>query len=437
MKFIQILADLILSVLRDPEILDRCRAREGAFTRNRGKLPYWNVIKLLLMDSKNTYSATLDQFFSNLAKSAGSPFATPVQCTEQAFSKARAGLKPDLFCLCFEKVRDFLCARDSHAFDKRLLGEWGLQIIAIDGSKIPLPNRKELLRKYGSTGRGSSSPTAIASIAYDVLNARIIDAEFDSMSVDERTLAVRHMSAMKDKQLTDLLYTIFVFDRGYASEKLISFIEDSIGACYLFRLRTKFSVEIDALPVPLGGEVGEHIITLNGRKTRVIRFRLSSGVIETLLTNEFSTPRELFRQIYFLRWPIEENYKLIKEKVGLTDFRGYSENSVLQEFWISVLLANLSLAVKKETDGIIDAEYNHKGSKHRYQTNMNELSGCICRRIGDYLDASTIHAKLSVIRDIFDFAVHHRVVDKKGTGESYPRQAPRKCKHHYNNKKTH
>ena len=32
--------------------------------------------------------------------------------------------------------------------------------------EIPLPNRKALLEKYGSSGRGSSSPTAIASVAF-------------------------------------------------------------------------------------------------------------------------------------------------------------------------------------------------------------------------------------------------------------------------------
>lgn len=126
----------------------------------------------------------------------------------------------------------------------------GLQVIAIDGSKIPLPNRKKLLEKYGSIGRGANSPTAIASVAYDVLNQRVLDAQFEPMSMDERSLALRHMKNIKNKARTNLLYTMFVFDRGYASEKLISFIEDELHAGYLFRLRTKFNCEIDTLPVP-------------------------------------------------------------------------------------------------------------------------------------------------------------------------------------------
>lgn len=125
---------------------------------------------------------------------------------------------------------------------------------------------------------------------------------------------------------------MFVFDRGYASGKLISFIEDELHASYLFRLRTKFNCEVDALPVPSNqAEIVDRVIMLNGRKVRVLRFLLKSGVLETLITNDFSLDKEMFRMCYFLRWPVEENYKLIKGKEGLTNFRGYSENSILQE----------------------------------------------------------------------------------------------------------
>ncbi len=134
---------------------------------------------------------------------------------------------------------------------------------------------------------------------------------------------------------------------------------------------------------------------------------------------------------------MEENYKLIKEKIGLTNFRGYSENSVLREFWISMLLANLSLAIKRETDDIIDSTINQKGNKNRYMTNMNELIGYLSRHFGEYMDADTLTQKFDIIRCIFDFAISHRVQDKKGSGVSSLRTVPRKAKHHYNNKTTH
>ena len=438
MKLIQILTDIICNTLLDPEVLARSRNRKGAFTRNCGKLPYWTLIKLLLKNVKKTISASLDEFFNELRLMSGTHVSGTIRCSQQAFSKARSGISHSIFKECFERVLNFLCSRDFLDFHARFMGVWGRQIIAIDGSKIPLPNRKALLEKYGSTGRGSNSPTAIASVAFDVLNNRVLDAQLEPISIDERTLAISHMENIKSKARTNLLYTIFVFDRGYASKNLISYIEDTIHSMYLFRLRSKFNTDIDSIPAPQEQNgISDSILILDGRRIRVIKFYLPSGILETLITNDFELDKENFRICYFLRWPVEENYKLIKEKIGLTNFRGYSENSILQEFWISMLLANLALAIKRETDGIIDSTINQKGNKNKYMTNMNELIGCLSRHLGEYMDADTLTQKFDIIHCIFDFAISHRVQDKKGSGESNPRTVPRKVKHHYNNKTTH
>ena len=438
MNLIQILLDVSCNTLLDPIVLENARTRKGAFTRNCGKLPYWTMMKLLLKNVKLTISSSLDGFFTDLRNRLGLPISETTHCSQQAFSKARSGIDHTIFQECFERTLDVLCSRESLEYQHRLGGLWGRQVVAIDGSKIPLPNRKKLLEKYGSAGRGSNSPTAIASIAYDVLNSRILDAQFEPMSVDERTLAICHMDHIKSKKRTNLLYTIFVFDRGYASKNLIAYIEDDIKARYLFRLRSKFNLEIDSLPEPEAqDEITDHTIYLEGRKIRVIKFFLPSGTIETLITNDFELDKKEFPALYFMRWPCEEEYKLVKEKVGLTNFRGYSENSILQEFWISMLLANIAQAIKSETDGIIDAEHNHGGNKHSYQTNINELMGYLSRHIDEYMDAETRSEKAQIIRAVYDFAIHHRVIDKKGSGETQPRQGPRKVKHHYNNKRTH
>jgi len=299
MKLIQILADIICATLLDPKALDRARRKKGAFTRNCGKLPYWTLIKLLLKNSKRTIAASLDEFFHELGLKAGSHTAS---CSQQAFSKARSGISHTIFKECFERVLDFLCSADSLSFHARFLGLWGLQVIAIDGSKIPLPNRKALLEKFGSTGRGASSPAAIASVAFDVLNERILDAQLEPISVDERTLAVRHMENIKSKARTDLLYTMFVFDRGYASKNMVSYIEDTIHARYLFRLRSKFNNEIDAIPAPEGRDgITDTVLILDGRKVRALKFYLPSRALETLITNDFGLGRDIFRQLYFLR----------------------------------------------------------------------------------------------------------------------------------------
>lgn len=296
MKSIQILADIICNTLLDPEVLDCSRNRKGAFTHNCGKLPCWTLIRLLLKNVKKTISASLDEFFNELRLISGAPLSDTVRCSRQAFSKARSGISHSIFKVCFEHMPDFLCSQDSHDFHNRFMGVWGRQIIAIDGSKIPLPNRRALLEKYGSIGRGFGSPTAIASVAFDVLNDCVLDAQLEPISIDERTLAIRHMENIKSKARTNLLYTMFVFDRGYASKNLISYIEDTIHARYLFRLRNKFNTDIDAVPAPPEQNgISDSILILDGRKIRVIKFYLPSGILETLITNDFVLDKENFR----------------------------------------------------------------------------------------------------------------------------------------------
>ena len=74
--------------------------------------------------------------------------------------------------------------------------------------------------------------------------------------------------------------------------------------------------------------------------------------------------------------------------------------------------------------------------KSKYQCD-NTLVGCISRHFQEYMEADTGAEKRAVIKYIIDFAISTRVCDKKGSGESHPRENPRQVKHHYNNKATH
>lgn len=83
------------------------------------------------------------------------------------------------------------------------------------------------------------------SIAYDVTNDFIMDADFSPLAVSERTHAKNNLE--KVGNLIDLKEAIFIMDRGYASEELIRLFSEKSN--YLFRIRNKFNVEIDNLPL--------------------------------------------------------------------------------------------------------------------------------------------------------------------------------------------
>ena len=185
------------------------------------------------------------------------------------------------------------------------------------------------------------------SIAYDILNDFIMDAAFSPLTISERTHAKNHIE--KVGQIIDLKNSIFIMDRGYASQELIEFLSEK--ACYLFRLRSKFSTEIDALPL------GSHNITMyDNVKVRIVKFVLPSGEVETLMTNLFDLNEAEFKELYFKRWRIEVKYDVVKNKLEMPCFGGFSENVIMQDFWISMYLANMAAIAKNEADKKIKAD---------------------------------------------------------------------------------
>ena len=57
--------------------------------------------------------------------------------------------------------------------------------------------------------------------------------------------------------------------------------------------------------------MGSGIVTLEGRiRVRVVKFTLSSGQTETLISDLFDMEESLFQELYFLRWSVEKNMTL-------------------------------------------------------------------------------------------------------------------------------
>jgi hypothetical protein len=124
--------------------------------------------------------------------------------SQQAFSEARKKLK-------WEAFRELFEATVEAAYRGEIKRWRGYRLLAIDGSKINLPNDPGLREYFGTTGAGNSSPCAQGSILYDIENDLVVDARIESMGVDERTLAGM---ASCGKEL-------ILFDRGYPSMEFI------------------------------------------------------------------------------------------------------------------------------------------------------------------------------------------------------------------------
>ncbi|RGM52860.1 hypothetical protein DXC13_01235 [Agathobacter rectalis] len=76
----------------------------------------------------------------------------------------------------------------------------------------------------------------------------------------------------------------------------------------------------------------------------------NNGTKEYLATNLFDSTitQSMFQELYFYRWPVELKYKELKSRLAIEEFSGATTTSVFQEFYINMLLSNLSSLIKNQ-----------------------------------------------------------------------------------------
>ena len=252
---------------------------------------------------------------------------------------------------------------------------------------------------------------------------RIVDADFSPLSVSERTHAKNHINNFG--KLVDLKNAIFIMDRGYASKELITLLSEK--SYFLFRLRTKFNVEIDKLPL------GSHTIKMyDNINVRIVKFTLPSGEIETLMTNLFDLDESEFKELYFKRWPVEMKFDIVKNKLEMPCFGGFTENIILQDFWISMFLANIAAIAKYEADQKIKEQRAEKNNKYEYQANVNTLIGSLRERFAMAVFSKNPMQRIKKLERILA-EIQRSVVPIRPYDGSTPRyENTRKSKFHHN-----
>lgn len=397
------------SIVRAASTLRESRFKPEYFTRIR-KMPFNKLLKYLLSMHKTSTQSALHHFFENKG----------MTMSQQALSKARSKFDHTPFLKLFTAIRNaFYSAEYSDGLQKYD----GKFLLAIDGSETPLPNLPALRDKFGGTGVKASSPTARMSIAYDVLNDMIVDAAFTPLNVSEREHAENHIKNVGE--IIDLKQAIFIMDRGYASQALIEFLSEKSN--YLFRLRTKFNTEIDAL------SIGSHIITMyDNLKVRVVKFALPYGEIETLLTNLFDLDKSIFKELYFKRWRVEVKYDVVKNKLEMPCFGGFSENVIMLDFWISMYLANMAAIAKNEADAKIKADREDKDNKYEYQANVNTLIGSFRDKLADAVFSRNPGQREKKLKRIIQEIRKSVVPIRPDDGNTTRYENPRKSNFHHN-----
>lgn len=120
-------------------------------------------------------------------------------------------------------------------------------------------------------------------------------------------------------------------------------------------------------------------VTFALRLSKSLNLLTVSGEEETLITN--ITDKRLgvkaFKKLYFMRWPVEIKYDIVKNKLQLENFNTRTVIGIGQDFYAAMYLTNLVAATAIDAKTEIDANRKDKDNKHQYKANTNELIGIL------------------------------------------------------------
>jgi len=409
--FLRIVA-LTNGLINSTEFKKRSREKEHYFTRKR-KMNFEDLMLYMLNSYNCSTQCGLRRFFPLIRKK--------LSMKQQSFSEARKKIKVSAFIETFNLSVDVL--------SKSCKSTWhGFLVFAIDGTKIALSQDKVLLKHYGGTGANASSPTAQGSIMYDILNDIVYDALIEPLSTDERTLAIKHIMTVFDRLVVRKI--LIIFDRGYPSFELIKLLE-SLGIKYLMRVKTKFNTDIDAQKEPDG-----YVRLTKDNEfldVRVIKFTLDSGELETVITNvdDGRLGVNAFKKLYFMRWPIETKYDVVKNKLHLENFSSRTVEGVRQDFYAIMYLTNVAAAAAHDAQPKVDAARLGKKNKYAYRVNINELVGILKDRFISALLIKQEKKRTEVIEDILK-EIASNVVPVRPNRSVKRNPNPRRTKFHHN-----
>ena len=349
--------ELIKQIANSKETKETARFKPEYFTRNR-LMPFSDLLMFLLNPAKECLQTRINNYFRVIGK-------TGMRMTQQALSEARSHFDHSPF----EKMARKHVEKEYNG--NYPIETWkGYHVFGIDGSSAILPSSPELKEQFGVSGCNSDCASAGVSILCDILHDWIIDASISRYPQDERTSAKSHIDFLT-MNMPHLEKKLILLDRGYPSLDMLKYLDEA-KMNYLCRCQKSWLVEVEGAPI------GDSACTLrNGQKIRVYKFILPSGEMETLVTDLFDVHADELPGLYFLRWGVEGKYDVLKNKLELENFSGYTKNSILQDFWVSITLSIIVSIAKKEANEIIQKRNIGKHNTREQKPNVSQLIGSL------------------------------------------------------------
>jgi hypothetical protein len=369
-------------MLKGKKFREESKKEEKDFTRER-KVGFVSLVCLILNMIRKSTQLELDEFREKFMPEV----AEATTYTKQSFSEARQKLSPRAFTLLNDEFILGFYEDDDYKTYK------GFRLLAIDGMRVEIPNNKQTQKQYGFVSNGDGSPKlarALSSQLMDIENKLMLTSTLGRCDANERVLAegnIEKILPWKTPHSRDLI----LFDRGYPSAGLIFYLLTH-GVHFLMRVSANFYSEVTDTATP--DETVEIVITKERAsklkekgtaipvgtvlKVRVVKVELSTGEIETLITDVSAKEinYEECKALYFKRWGIETRYDVLKNQFEIENFSGETPLVIEQDFYATMLLSNIASLIEQDALEEMQKKNAQKKLKYaEYKINHNILVG--------------------------------------------------------------
>lgn len=326
--------------------------------------------------------SSLQRELEELFEAIDAPQAT---VTASALSQARAKLRHTAFIELNEFVlRHFY----EHCPDVR---RWnGYIVTAVDGSTAALPRLKALEETFGGMKphKGAFRPKARVLERYDVLNHLVWQAQLEPYAKGERSLWEAHHQWEQQVQLPlQSSEVITLYDRGFASLKLLNHHARE-GTAFVLRLPARWwkiaqsFLQSGAAEQPFNLQVREQSFALRLVRVQLPHEAEAAVLVTNLLDSERFSVASL-RELYGLRWGVENGYKLLKCRAELEHWSSKSEEGIRQDFHAKIMALTLSAALNAPLQAQLQeaAQPSHPQPKgpHPVQVNRTHALAAVRR----------------------------------------------------------
>ena len=155
-------------------------------------------------------------------------------------------------------------------------------------------------------------------------------------------------------------------------------------------------------------------------KVRLVRVELPKGDVEILMTSLLDSKTyasSKFKSLYAKRWGVETFYDELKNKLKVEHFSGYSNQSILQDFYAALFVSNVQTLIESELEEELGQQNQER--KYDYKINTNLSYGFLKNRIlGLFFNESSMETVVKELKSLF---LEHQVPVRPN--RSYPRKS--------------